>query len=369
MRKCVIGLLLAALTAGCASKDKPALSEAELERIPFAQREDLPQASGGFVLAVSGETITSDEVIATLIKRFRPVAQRNDFERFKEQAMPAIEQALVTKISNILLYNQAKKKGGADIDEALEKAAEAEVKRFIVSFEGDSAKAEQALRQRGMNWDSFKEYQKKMILSQSYISSQLPDDRPVTYSELVESYNKMKEEFFTTQAMLKFQLIDIQPAELEAADPNQSRLEQAEKLADELLERLQAGEDFGELARQYSHGYRRLFGGLWKLVQPDSLAKPYDILAAKAEKIEQGQIAGPIETDGHIFIMKLIEKRLKSFKPLEEVQKEVEAKIVFERRKEAIDELSAKLVQQAALGNNDEFIDFCVQKIYRMCNQ
>jgi len=51
------------------------------------------------------------------------------------------------------------------------------------------------------------------------------------------------------------------------------------------------------------------------------------------------------------------------------VQKEVEAKINFDRLKEAVDELNAKLVRQAALTQRDEFVDFCLERIYRMSNQ
>ncbi len=369
-KRAFLTVLLLLLIYGCGGNSKPKFTEEELALIPLAQREGLPEASGGFVLAVGGETITSDEIITqALLEYFRPIAQESSFEQFKEQAGPELEQILATRVSNILLYQQAKKSTGVDIEDALERATEAEVRKFVVSFGGDYAKAEQALKKMGMDWRSFREYQKKMILSQDYIQRQLPEYRPITYSELVNRYNEMKEEFFAIPAMIKFRLIDIQIPKLEVTDPNDNQLEQARKLANELVVRLQQGEDFGELAKQYSHGHRASFGGLWKPVQPQSLAKPYDILAAEAKRIKPAQIAGPIEAGEHIFIMKLEEKRPKSFEPLENVQKKVEAKIIFDRRKKAVDEFSAKLVQQVALNERDKFIDFCLEKIYRMCHQ
>jgi len=380
MRKCAfLTVLILLLTYGCGGGSKPKFTEEELALIPLVQREGLPEASGGFVLAVGGETITSDEIITQpLLEYFRPTAQKSSFQQFKEQAKPELEQILTTRISNILLYQEAKRDMGVDLEDALEKAAEAEVRKFVVSFDGDYAKAEQVLKQMGMDWRSFKEYQKKMILSQDYIRRQLPEYRPITYSELVNCYNELREEFFAMPAMITFRLIDIQIPKLKVADPNRSRLEQAKELANELVRRLQEGEDFGELAKQYSHGHRASFGGLWKPVQPESLAKPYDILAAEAERIKPAQVAGPIEagesspSEGrgeHIFIMKLEEKRPKSFKPLENVQKEVEAKIIFDRRKDAVNEFSAKLVKQVALSERSRFIDFCLKKIYPMCHQ
>ncbi len=315
----VLGLLL---IAGCYRGDKPKFTEEELAQMPYAVREGLPECSGGFVLAVGDKTITADEVIESpiitpdgaivpLIERFRPIAQKNDFEQFREQARGELEQILAAKVSDILLYSQAKKDAGERLDEALEKAAEAEVRKFTASFKDDYARVEKALKEMGMDRRSFKEHQKKMILSQEYIRQQLPENKPITYSELLDCYNKMKEEFFVRPAALKFRLIDIDVAKLEVAEANGNpvpeavqgnRQKQARELASELLGRIQAGEDFSKLAEKHS-GVS--FIGFSNPIQPANLQKPYDILAAEAERIEPGQITRPIETGEHIFIMKL----------------------------------------------------------------
>ena len=369
MCKCAfLTMLVLLLIAGC-SGSKPKFTQEELAAIAFPQKEGLPVVSGGFVLVVGDEVITAEEVTAPLMEHFKPLAQASDFEQFRNRARPQLEQIIENKITNILLYKQAERSAGENIEDALDKAAEAEVKRFTVSFKGDYAKAEEALKGMGMNWTSFKEYQKKMILTQSYMASKMPEKKPITYSELVDSYNKMKDKFFVVSAVLKFRLIDIEAVKLEVTDPNGDRRQLAKDLANELAKRIYAGEDFGILAKQYSHGHRREFGGLWKQVEPGSLAKPYDILAAEAEKIEQGQVAGPIEAGGHIFIMKLEEKQAKGYEPFEKVQKEVEAKISFDRRKQAVDELGAILAQQAKLSDKRKFVNFCSEEIYRMSNE
>lgn len=370
MRRCIfVSILAFFLMWACSSKEKIPTEE-ELAKIPFAQRDGLPQCSGGLVLTAGGETITSDEIIGPLTEHFRQFAQRNSFDRFKTEARPQLENFLIAKISNILLYNQAKKEiSGEQIDEALERAAEKAVRNFITSFGGDYAKAEEQLKRDGMDWQSFRESQKKTILTQHYVSTQLPDDRPITYSELMDCYNQMKETSFTTPAMLTFRLIDIEVEKVELPDPNQDRLEQARRLANQLVERIKSGEDFGELAKRYSHGHRRQFGGLWKPVQPDSLAEPYNILASEAQKTEPGQIAGPIEAGGHIFIMKLVEKQPKTIEPIEKVQKQVEDKILSDRQMRAREQIGTRLLQQAAIANKDEFIDFCLNEIYRISKE
>jgi parvulin-like peptidyl-prolyl isomerase len=354
---------------GCGEANKPRFTAEELAQMPLAQRTGLPEASGGFVFSVAGETITAGEVIAPVMESLRATAQANSFEQFKTRAGPLIKRIFLNKVSNILLYNQARKNAAENIDEALNKATEAEIGKFIAGFGGDYARAEEALKEMGMDWVSFRQYQRKMILTQSYIHQKLPEDRPITYREMMDYYNDMKEKFFTKPATLTFRLIDIEAEKLEPTDPNKDRLQLARELADELVKRINAGEDFGELAKQYSHDYRASFRGLWNPVQPQYLAKPYDILAAEAEKIEPGQIAGPIEAGEHIFIMKLEERDAKTVEPFEKVQSRIEGKIMFDRRRETIDKLTSQLMQEADIENADKFIDFCLEQIYRTSNQ
>lgn len=326
-----------------------------------AQKINPQKSPEGPVLTVAGETITSEEVIAAALELLRPIAQRSNYENFKQQAKPQLEEMIIARVSNILLYQEAKKNTREGVDEMLERPAEAEIRKYIMDFGGDYAKAEEALKKQGMDWESFKEYQKKMILIEYYLGSLLPRATPITYSELLAHYNQMKDESFVVLAAIKFQLIDIEPARLQITDPNHNQLERARKLADELIRQLKAGKDFLELAKEYP---RVTFAAPSKPVQPASLR--YSILADEAEKLEPGDVSGLIETpqQEHIFIMKLQEKQPKGYEPLEEVQRQVEAKIISDRRKQAQDKILNRLRRQAENKISDEFIDFCLQKIY-----
>jgi hypothetical protein len=154
---------------------------------------------------------------------------------------------------------------------------EQEVRKFLVGFDGDYARAEDYLNQMGMDWESFRQHQRKLML----LSTRMPQPRPITRNELLQTYNAMKDESFAIEGTITLRLIDVQPAGLRSANPGRDPLAEARELAHDLVRRIRAGEDFGGLAREYSHGHRRDFEGLWKPRCPDSLAKPYDILAAR----------------------------------------------------------------------------------------
>jgi len=363
-------LVMVVWAGGCAPRAQIADAEAESNPAALSKPTGLPAPAGGFTLAIADQTLTSDQIITTsLLKHFRPAARGNDFERFKRIARPQVEQLIVSRITNVLLYSKAKRQLGDKLDDALEKAVQTELTKFLAGFGGDYAKAQQALTQMGMDWESFKEQQKKMMLSQYYISSKLPDPAPVTYTDLLEEYNRLKKELFTIPETLRFRLIDIDIARIQPADPNQDRREAAGGLSNELIKRLNDGEDFAALAKQYSHGYRRDFGGLWNPVQPASLAYPYDVLAYLAKDIEPGQIAGPVEAGGHVFIMRLEEKKDRAVEPFENVQKQLEARIELDRRRLTLDRFGADVIQAAAIANKDAFVDFCLHQIYLRANQ
>jgi hypothetical protein len=363
------------LLAGC---DSSSLSEAEKQRLAVTQKIELVEAAGGFVLIVGGETITSDQIIETRTQLngmyvspkeyFGPIAQANELEQFKERARGPLEEILISKISNILLYQHARRQMGENIDEGLEKAAENEYKNFVLGYGGDQARADEELKRMYMDKKSFVEQQKRAILIQSYMASKISYNRPVTYREMIDCYDRIKDKYFARASKIRFRLIDIQPDKLELEDPNDDLWRLGDEMANELLGLIKSGEDFGELAKKYSHGDWRDFGGLWRTVQPSSLAEPYDILAAEAERIEPGEVVGPIVTKQHIFIMKLEEKQIAGYEPFEDVQELVEQKILLDRRNEVVGKLNSEVKRQANLSRTDKFIDFCMEKIYRISN-
>jgi foldase protein PrsA len=368
---CLAAVVLA--SAGCEEKTskKSALTEQEITRLTLAQKPDRPDQ-----LMVSGEKIVWEDILASLPEespatvppkeRLEKSAQETSLVQFMEGQRPFVQQRLNSRISSIVLSKRAERDLGNKVEDKLKEFADRELRRFILEEHGgNGAAADEALQKAGMSRVSYVQWKKKEILAKYLVDSKYPRNRPITYGELLARYNEMKGKQFLREGVLQLRLIDIDVTKVASEHPNEDPLQKAK----DLRKRIDAGEDFAELAKQYSQGLRSEEGGLWPPRDPNALAAPYDVLAKKAQEMERGQVAGPIEAPGHFFIMKVEEKRERSYRPLNEVQEEVMRDIADRRWREVVEELDAEIRRQVDLANTSRFVDYCMEKFYRQVRE
>lgn len=353
---------------GCGGNKKGKFTEEQMQTIPMAPRADLPTASGGMVMKLYSETITSDEILLAVEERLKPAATQMDRQTFVSKTLPLIQETVRSKVADILLYEEAHKKSPENIDEALDKAIDQEINQFVASYGNNYALAEAEIRKMGMDWRTFREYEKKMIMTQSYISSKLNEKIQFTHTEMTAHYDAVREEQFSRSGKLEFHAIDIVPGLLSAdrIGEGQTAQEAALELAAALTARARAGEDFAELAKTYSQGPLASSGGKWLPVTigANALPEPYDILEAAALKLEPGQVSDPVVGPEHIFVLKLDSKDMGGCKSFEEVQPLIEKQLLFQYRQKLYDKHVGTLIKQANLIEMEQFAAFCANTAY-----
>ena len=93
-------------------------------------------------------------------------------------------------------------------------------------------------------------------------------------------------------------------------------------IATQLCERARKGEDFDVTGKElFPRGHRRLFDGLWSPITPGGLASPYDVLNEHTRNMQPGQVSGPIQNKGHVFVLKLEQRVQKSVQLFDEVRR------------------------------------------------
>jgi len=363
---------LVVFLSACSSKiPQGKYSQEEMLNLPLANRYNLPEPTGGMVLKVGSETLTSEEILSIpqVKEALTPLAKKGDLTAYEAQAMPLLRSIIRSKAADLLLYEEARKSAPANIDELLEAAVKKEIERFVADYDNNVALAEQELKRMGMDWQSFRDFQKKLIMTQSYISSTVMEERKFTRSELMEYYERVKNEQFYRPGRLQFQLIELVPAKLSPQQllDGETPQQAARRIADELLQKLQQGEDFAELAKQFSHDPLASAGGLWAPVTlgTDSLAEPYDKIEKIAEKMQVGEIKGPVEESGRIFIIRLVSLTPPVSKSFDEVQHILESQLQFQYKNRKYNELVEKVLKRADFVELERFAEFCAQEAYR----
>ena len=102
-------------------------------------------------------------------------------------------------------------------------------------------------------------------------------------------------------------------------------------LAKELLQQIHQGESFGDLAAVYSDGSQARERGDWGWIERSVLREE---LAEVAFKLKPGEVSDVIDTDQTCYIMRVEEIKPVHYKPLTEVQGEIERTLEAEDRNE-----------------------------------
>jgi parvulin-like peptidyl-prolyl isomerase len=372
----VVSVLLVLLAlAGCEGKRKAALTDEEIRLKTYAPLPTQPDE-----ILISGETITCEDVMVSppkedtegpsLKERLEARAKEVPLDQFMAETRPLIQQRLNRNIiTRIVLSKRARRELGEKADDTLDKMAEKELRRFILEEHGgNGAEADAALQKRGINRTTYKERWKRDFLTQYVVDSTYRRNRPVTYGEIVAQYDKVKDKEFLREGVLQLRLIDLDVAKVQVTDPNDDPLKKTRQTAEELRKRIDAGEDFGELAKKYSNDPRGSTGGLLKPRNPNSFESPYDVLAAKAKEMQVGQVAGPIEVPGRVFLVKVEAKQDQGYRPVTEVEDQVRDEIRRERSQAALKELENEIAQQVAGADTTQFVDYCLERLYRLAH-
>ncbi len=363
-----LGIVL--LCIGCGDKTRYGkYTEEQMEQIGLANKYNLPAPSGNsMVLRVYSETITSEEILAITEQTLQSPAGQMPEDAFVDQAKPLIRDVVRGKITDVLLYQKARQTAPDTIDDMLEKAVESEISRFVASYGNNYALAESKIKEMGMDWRSFKKYQKKLIMTQSYISNTLKKEKRFSQQELRDYYTQNKDKVFCRKGQVGFSLIAIHPEQLSAEQVTEGQTPQAaaKRITDKLIKDLDNGADFAELAKQF-HGDLAVIGGKVLPVEPgtNAMPEPYNSLEAHAVQMQTDQIKGPIEINGNLFILKLDMLQDANCKSFNEVKRLIEQQLRFEHNRQQYNELVSKLVMNTDLAEMERFTEFCAKQAYK----
>ena len=280
--------------------------------------------------------VNEDVITLTDYKRehdnlYRTLRAQFQDEKFEQQYEALKKELLNSMITDLLLIQEAKKKG-LDVNEQVKMTIE-NIKR-----ENNLASDEQlqrALAQQGMDLESFKREMEQQFLKQNIVFSEVGRKIAIDDSTIVAYYKQHQEEFIEP---VEYVIKAIYFAEEGVA------VDELEKKKKEIDSRLEAGDDFGQLAGQYSEGPEKDSQGDLGSFKKGELEKN---LEEAVDGLTAGEISPWLNLRGGWWRLKLVERKERRLRAFEEVRKEIEEKLFTGEQEKELEKYLKDLKQRS----------------------
>ena len=289
----------------------------------------------GTAVRVNGVDISNERFNAFYQEYRRPhginIAGRGDhlqrLTKLRKEAMDEmIEQELVRQAAEA----QGIEVTGAEIDAALAEVSE--------PFETSEAFARR-LESEGFTLDSYRQHVGRMIAAKKYLDGIRMTVATVSDEEL-ESYYRDNEIRLTLPEQVRVRHILLTWKPMGTTDDRAAIRKQMLPI----LERARAGEDFAELAREYSDDYATARnGGDTGLFHRGQMAPAFETAAFA---LQPGEISDPVDTPFGVHILRLDERKESRLLPLEEIREQLREHIREEKMEAAVKQETERLRQE-----------------------
>ncbi len=291
--------------------------------------------ANGITAIVEDHIITVDDVrreIGPLIPEIQK--QSHNEQEFNEKVEALQEDVIQNLIDRVLIvkdfYKDEKRKVPTSyIDNQL-------AETIITQFDGDRSKFLAYLRSRGISQKDYrKELEEDMIYG--YMRQQQSKSASTVSPVKIETFYKENKDRFYQEDSVHLRLIQITRAADDTDDMLRTR-------AAVVINQLNTGADFGNLARQFSQDSRKGKGGDWGWQRRSDLRKEFsDVIFA----LDKGKHSDAIIMPEGAFILFVEDRKFAGLQPLDEVRPEIERVLVQQGSRQATERWLEKLRRNA----------------------
>ncbi len=242
---------------------------------------------------VNGEIITEFDIRREVANAFQIAREKYGEEGLQRKEREIISKGIDELIDRKILVQEAKKVVLANPEkaEAIEKNLDAFVKGAVEEV-GSVYKYYELAHKQGINPLKKRAELKEDLLIEEIMRDNVYRKIVVTPKGIKRYYQEHTDEF-TREGSLSFRHILLMFSRYETK-------EDAKSAAEDILNRLKSGEEFGDMAKEYSRGPHSDEGGLWETDEVKDFRKD---LVAKISNLKEGEISPIIDSSfgHHIF--------------------------------------------------------------------
>ena len=286
-----------------------------------ASDPELLRLGNGIAAIAEGQIITVEELrreLEPIIPRLR-VEARNAQE-FSKRINELSKEVLQNMIDRIIIVKAAEEEGLLLPESYIDQEYDEVIDR---DFGGDRGRFLQYLRARGETARDFRRNIYKRVVVNAMRAETRRSQSEISPEQIEEFYVKNKLRFYQEEALHLRQVI-LTPMANEGLVP-------LRQTAKKVINELDSGANFGDIARKYSQDDMSRNGGDWGWIERKDIRKE---LSDIAFSLETSQYSQPIEISGTIFILYAEDKREEMIQPVAHVRDIIENVLVGEIARE-----------------------------------
>lgn len=308
----------------------PAVLNAEDETDPTSRVGT--RFANGIAAVVENKIITVQDIrreLQPLLPQIQEQANNNQ-EYFRQLLQQTEDDVIEMLTDNVLIVKDFFSEKGRSIPFSfVENRREDEI---ATRFEGDRSQFLAYLKSIGKTPTEYDEMLRDEIIVSIMNNRNRKTQAFVSPVKIEKFYTENKQEFFEEERVHLY-LIGLSPTE-------EKKAEDLEQAAKDIIEEIENGADFSELAKKHSQDAKRRKGGDWGWVERKSLVPA---LADIAFELEPGEHSEPISVGQNIFILFAKDHKEEGYIPIEEVRETIEEVLVSRMSVEAHDRWLARL--------------------------
>ncbi|MGI9216937.1 MAG: peptidylprolyl isomerase [Hydrogenophaga sp.] len=287
-----LGVCLACGGAAQAQSLRPSSQLNLLRGAPVAPG---PRTVDYIVALVNSEPVTNNEVRARLLRVEQQLTQQGAALPPRDQLARQVMEQLVNERAQL---QQASEQGLRVDEPTLARAEQSIASQNQLSVD----EFRRRVAADGMDINFLRNELRNQILLQQLREREVDARVRVTENDIDDFVREQKSN--TDLGSLELNLSHILVRVPESATPEQ--IKALEARAQRAADRARKGDDFGELAREYSDAPEGAQGGQFGMRPADRLP---EIFVTATRDLRAGEIAGPVRSPAGFHVLKLVEKR------------------------------------------------------------
>ncbi len=351
---------------GPTAEETPEARRQTPPRPPEPEEMFVEKVVAGVTLQVNQQTVTVDEILAALHGELTEIPDHLSRERFRMEAQRVIARRLMSLIQQILVAEEAEELLEDVVKQQVEVEMEETLRDLVARAGGSMERLKSQIRQEGTTLDALLEAHRRSLLVRMYMQYKFIP-AIVINRRMLWDYYRRHEDDYRSEKKVQMQIL---AAPYEAflpegtANPTDAERRAARQRArqrvERALEKLNDGEAFTELVRQYSQGLRADQDGIWPLMGQGNFAQQ-DVEAAAFE-LEEGEVSDIIETEKGYYLVKAYAVEPGKVVSFEDAQSQIRRDLQDEQLAELRSEHMRKLYENATVSRPDKFIELATDR-------